>query len=194
MIPPGIAPVPWIFLPAVALMISWPYLRIITPWTASSGYLAATPMTLRIAGSASKPNSRSGRDQVEEVQRVRLEDLPVVHQPAHLLGRRRELLAADDAVHGLGGGQVVADRADAAQALDQHRHFPERPALDEALEAAELDDVQAGLLHLVLLVEQDRDLAVPLDAGHRLDDDAFEAVGFVLATTVNAPAAVDSGK
>jgi hypothetical protein len=42
-------------------------------------------MTLRIAGSASKPKSRSGRAQVEEVQRVRLEELAVVHQPAHLL-------------------------------------------------------------------------------------------------------------
>ena len=102
-------------------------------------------MTLRIAGSASKPNSRSGEHEVEEVQGVRLEDLPVVHQPAHLLGRRRELLAADDAVHRLGRRQVVADRADAAQPLHQDRHLPEGPALDEALEAAELDDVQAGL-------------------------------------------------
>ena len=144
--PPGIAPVPWIFLPAVALMISWPYLRIITPWTARSGNLAATPMTLRMAGSASKPNSRSGRDQVEEVQRVRLEHLAVVHEPAHLLGRGRELLAADDPVHRLGGGEVVADRADAAEPLDEHGHFPEGPALDEPLEAAELDDVQPRLL------------------------------------------------
>jgi hypothetical protein len=34
--------------------------------------------------SLSKPNSRSG-EQVEEVQRVRLQDLPVVHQPAQCL-------------------------------------------------------------------------------------------------------------
>ena len=100
--PPGIAPVPWIFLPAVALMISWPYLRIMTPCTARSGYLPATPMTLRMAGVGVEAEQQVGRGQVEEVQRVGLEDLPVVHQPAHLLGGRRELLAADDPVHGLG--------------------------------------------------------------------------------------------
>ena len=102
-------------------------------------------MTLRMATSASKPNSRSGDARWKKCKRVRLEDLPVVHQPAHLLGRRRQLLAADDAVHRLGRGQVVADRADAAQPLHQDRHLPERAALDEALEAAELDDVQPGL-------------------------------------------------
>jgi hypothetical protein len=36
----------------------------------------------------------------------------------------------------------MADRADAAQALHHHRHLPVGPALDEDLEAAELDDVQ----------------------------------------------------
>jgi hypothetical protein len=40
---------------------------------------------------------------------------------------------------------VVAHRADAAQALHHHRQLPEGPALDEALEAAELDDVQPRL-------------------------------------------------
>jgi hypothetical protein len=44
---------------------------------------------------------------------------------------------------------VVRHRADAAQPLHHHRHFPVRPALDELLEAAEFDDVQAHLLHLL---------------------------------------------
>jgi hypothetical protein len=79
-------------------------------------------------------------------------------------------------VHRLGRRQVVADRADAAQPLHQHRDLPERPALDEALEAAELHDVQPGLLHLLCLVEQDRDLAVSFDAGDRLDDDFLSPV------------------
>ena len=46
---------------------------------------------------------------------------------------------------GLGRGQVVADRADAAQPLDEDRDLPVGMALDEALEAAELDDVEARL-------------------------------------------------
>jgi hypothetical protein len=106
---------------------------------------------------------------VEEVQRVALEHLAVVHQPPDLLGRRRQLLAADDAVHGLGGGQVVADRADAAQPLHDDRHLPVGPAEDEPLEAAELDDVQPRLRPPRALVHVDGDLAVPLDAGQRLD-------------------------
>ncbi len=60
LMPPGIAPVPWIFLPAVTLIISWPYLRIITPCTASSGYFFITPITFLTAGSASNPKRRSG--------------------------------------------------------------------------------------------------------------------------------------
>ena len=169
------APVPWIFLPAVALMISWPYLRIITPCTASSGILGGHADDVAHGRVGVEAEQQVRRAQVEEVQGVRLEHLPVVHQPAHLLGRRRQLVAADDEVHRLGRGQVVAHRADAAQPLHQDRHLPEGAALDEALEAAELDDVQAGLLHLALLVEQDGDLAVSLDAGHRLDDDLLRA-------------------
>ncbi len=60
LIPPGIAPLPWIFFPAVALMISWPNLRISTAFVAISGCSRATPITLRVAGGASKPNRRSG--------------------------------------------------------------------------------------------------------------------------------------
>jgi hypothetical protein len=72
--------------------------------------------------------------------------------------------------------QVVADRADAAQALHDDGHSQYRPALDEPLEAAELHDVQPRLVDLVVAVVQvDGHLAVPLDAGHRLDD--FDQLG-----------------
>jgi hypothetical protein len=62
------APVPWIFFPAVARMISWPYRRIITPCTASCGYFAATARMLRCDAGApnaldavpSVPNRKSG--------------------------------------------------------------------------------------------------------------------------------------
>ncbi len=114
-----------------------------------------------------------GRGQVEEVQGVRLEHLAVVHQPAHLFGRRGEALGRDagDGVHGLGRGQVVADRADAAEALHEHGRLPVGAALDEALEAAELDDVQPGLGHRVAVVQVDGDLAVALNAGDGFDGD-----------------------
>ena len=51
-------------------------------------------------------------------------------------------------VAGLGRGQQVADRADAADAGGDDRHLAEGAALAELLEAAELGDVEAGVGHL----------------------------------------------
>ena len=48
---------------------------------------------------------------------------------------------------------------------------------DERLKAPKLDDVQPDLMNPILLVEQDRHLAVPLDPGHRLNGDAAELLG-----------------
>ena len=111
------------------------------------------------------------------MQRVRLQYLPVVHQAADLFRGGREVRGTDDDVERLGRGEMVAHRADAAQPLHHHRQFPVGPALDEALEAAELDDVQPHLVHAVVGVEQDGDLAVPLDAGHGVDRDAAQSGG-----------------
>jgi hypothetical protein len=110
------------------------------------------------------------------VQRVRLHDLAVVHQAADLLGASSNGLRADHQVERLGGRELVRHRADTAQALHHDRHLPVGASLDELLEPAELDDVQAHLLHPVVFVEQDRHLAVPLDARHRVDGDATQAL------------------
>ena len=58
--PPGTMPVGWMRLPPSHSMICWPHLRSSMPSLASCGFLRATPTMLRIAGSASNPNSRSG--------------------------------------------------------------------------------------------------------------------------------------
>ncbi len=133
-----------------------------------------------------EPEKQVGRRQVEEVQRVRLVHLPVVHQAAQLFRGGRQLLAAHDEVHRLGRSQVVADRADAAQPLDENRDFPEEPALNEPLEAAKLHDVQAGLHDLAALVEQDGDFSVTLDAGNGLDDHSFDDAHVTLLGTVQS--------
>jgi hypothetical protein len=99
---------------------------------------------LRFSAGAPKPNSRSGAE-VEKMQHMALHHLAVMHQPAHLLRRGRQCRRRDH-VHRLGRGEVVADRADAAQPLHDDRHLPQQPAADEALEAAELDDVQPRLV------------------------------------------------
>ena len=72
---------------------------------------------------------------------------------------------------------MVADRADAAQPLHHDRNLPIGAAFDKSLEAAKFDDVQADLMDLVVVVEQDRDLAVTFDAGDRIDGDAAQFFG-----------------
>ena len=47
------------------------------------------------------------------------------------------------------------------------------PALAELLEAAELDHVEFGVGHVAVVVQEDADFGVALDAGDRVDDDAF---------------------
>ena len=124
--PPGMTPVPWMRLPAIWRMTSWPNLRVSTPCLARSGKAAATPMMLRLRDLALEAEQEVGRGEMEEVQRVRLDDLPVVQQPAQLLRRRRQGPEARDEVHRLGRGEQMADRADAAQPLHGDRHFPVR--------------------------------------------------------------------
>jgi hypothetical protein len=113
------------------------------------------------------------RGEVEEMQGMGLEHLAVVHEPAHFLSRWREPFGPDpdDDVHGLGRGQVMADRANAAEPLDEDRGLPIGPALNEALEAAELDDVETGLGHFPGVIEKDGDLAVAFHPGDRFDRD-----------------------
>ena len=118
-----------------------------------------------------------GRREVKEVQRMRLHHLTVVQQAPQLLRRRRQRTEAGDEVHRLGRRDQVAHRADAAEALHRDRDLPVRPARDERLEAPELHDVQPDLMNPILLVEEDRHLAVPLDPGERLDGDATELLG-----------------
>src|SRR4051794_18879601 len=77
---------------------------------------------------------------------------------------------ADHVVEHLGPAQMVADEADSADALHQHRGLPERMALNEFLESAELDDMQPGIDDVAVVVEIHGHLAVALDAGDGVDD------------------------
>ena len=115
-----------------------------------------------------------GRREVEEAEGVGLHDLGQVHDPAQLQGslRRRD---GEDLVARLGRRHEVAHRADSADPRHQRRHLAQRPALADALEAAELRDVEVGVGDRAGLVELDGDLGVALDAGDRVDDDLAHA-------------------
>ena len=111
------------------------------------------------------------------MQRVRLQDLAVVHQAADLLGGRREGLRADYLVERLARREMVAHRADSAEPLHHDRHFPVGPSLDELLEGAKFDDVQPRLGDVTVRVEQQCHLAMALDARERFDHYAAQGTG-----------------
>jgi hypothetical protein len=126
---------------------------------------------------AIKTEEQIRRAEMEEMQRVRLQHLAVVHQAAQFLGSWRQLFGADDDIHRLRRGQMVRHRADAAQALHHDRHFPVRAPLNEFFKAPEFDDMQAHLMHLVVLIEQDGDLAVAFNPRNGVNGNATQALG-----------------
>ena len=88
------------------------------------------------------------------MQRVALQDLAEVNELAQLLRGRRQALCANDLVNGLAGGQVMANRADAAETLHDDGDVPVRTALDKTLESAKLDDVQSRFANNVVVISK----------------------------------------
>jgi hypothetical protein len=78
-------------------------------------------------------------------------------------------------IHCLGRRQLVADRTNSAQTLNEERHFPVGTPLNEFLKTAEFDDVETRFMDMIIRIEHQRDLAVPLDARDRIDGDASQA-------------------
>ena len=93
--PPGTAKLGCTRRPPSRAMMSWPYLRNPIALTVSAGFAPYSPTTLRTFGSQSKPSSRSGPGQLEDVHRVRLDDLAHVHQLAQQAGRPGHIGAHD---------------------------------------------------------------------------------------------------
>ena len=130
---------------------------------------------IALFGRGIHPEQHLGDDQVEICRRMRLQHLRVVAETADLLRRprhpdSRSRADADHVVERFRATQMVTDEADSADPLHQHRRLPERVALDELLEAAELDDMQPGVDDVVVVVEVHGDLAVALDPGDGIDD------------------------
>jgi len=67
----------------------------------------------------------------------------------------------------------MADRADATKPLNEDRNFPIGSAPDESFESAKLHDVKPSFIHSVVLIQQDRNLPVSLDARRRFDHNTF---------------------
>ncbi len=131
---------------------------------------------LRLAGSASNPNSRSGADRWKKREGVRLHDLAEVDHPPQVLTRGGRL-DGEDVVDGLGRCDQVADGADAADAGHDGRHLVDGASLRDALEATELGHVEVRVDHLATIVELDGDFGVAFDPGDGIDDDFAGHVG-----------------
>ena len=112
------------------------------------------------------------RAQMKEAQRVALHELAEVHQPAQLVGGGRNV-NRHDGVAGLRGRKRMAHWADAANALGDTRHFAVGSAFAEFLEAAKFHDVEDGVGNVALVVHENADLGVALDAGHGINNNAF---------------------
>ncbi len=78
-----------------------------------------------------------------------------------------------DHVGGFGGGHVVRFRAHAADAVGQQGHLLHRAANAEALEAAQLGDLEVGVGDVALLVQEDFDLTVAFQAGDGINRDSL---------------------
>ncbi len=94
----------------------------------------------------------------------------VVEQSAQLLGRAGRIDVVDR-VAGLGAGHVVRLGADAADPGGDPGEFLHRPAHAKLLEAPQLGDAQIGVGHVPVVIEEDVDAAVTLQAGDRVDGD-----------------------
>src|SRR5689334_1558206 len=80
---------------------------------------------------------------------------------------------AHDGFARLRRGDQMADRADAADARRDRRHFVIRPPFAELLEAADLRDMELRIGNLPIIVEMDGDLGMTLDARDRINDDGL---------------------
>ncbi len=185
--PPGTTQPGWMRLLPSSSMMCCPKRRRPMPARPSSGLAAATPRMLRSLGIGLHAQQQVGRGEIEEAQRVRLHHLRQVQHAPQLRGGVRNA-HRHDGFAGLGRGDQVRNRADAADARHQAGHLVERPALGEALKAAHLGDVEMRVLHFALVVELDGDLAVAFQARYWIDGD-----GLAHRTPAQAPKRVRAG-
>src|SRR5579863_9200959 len=112
------------------------------------------------------------RGKMEKTERVGLQHLGVVEQAALEHGGGR-WINAQQTVTGLGTGDDVADRANAAHARHQSRHFVEWAPFADFFEAAKLGDVELRGFYFARGIDVDRDFRVTFDARYGMNDDAL---------------------
>jgi hypothetical protein len=87
---------------------------------------------------------------------------------------------AGNSVAGLCRRQVVADWADAADALRNLRHLEVRAPFAEFLQSAELVHMEEGLIDCALIIQMDCDTPMPLNARYRFNGYLASTHSFLL--------------
>src|SRR5205085_12293215 len=109
---------------------------------------------------------------MKQAERVRLNDLSQAENSPQLVGCGRNAYC-QQRIAGLGRRDQVADRANAADARHQRWHLGKRTPFAEFFESPELGYVEMGIFHTSLVVEEQGNLGVSLDAGNRVDNDGL---------------------
>ena len=118
-----------------------------------------------------------GGGEMEKMKGMGLQGLSQMQEPSKLFRCGGQTVDTDQLVNGLGCRQMMADRANAAEPLDQNGDFPVGAALDETLESPKFNNVEPGLLYPVILIQEQRHFAVTLHPGDRINDHAAKPLG-----------------
>ena len=104
-----------------------------------------------------------------------LENLCIVQQSTNGIGSGRQIfrLHSHQLVDGFGGSEVMAHGTDTTETLHECRRFPIGMSLNEALEAAEFNDVKEGIFHLAVIIEMQGNPAMSFHARNRIDNYFF---------------------
>ena len=170
--PPGTAQAGWMLRPPSKRMTSWPNWRRRMPLRATLGYCWIKPMMLRWTGSLSMPSNRSGALRWKKLRAWLWTICPqfIRRRSFAAVGGMRTPRILSPA---LAEARQMADRADAADASRDARHFVEAAAYTKFLEAAELDHMEAGIRHMASVIQVDCNFGVSLDAGDGINRDCL---------------------
>jgi hypothetical protein len=83
---------------------------------------------------------------------------------------------AETSVHGFGAGHVMACRANPADAGDDPRQFFDRSPDHEPFKTAELRNLEKGVFHAPVVIEEDLYFPVSFQPGDRIDADSFRHI------------------
>ena len=162
--PPGTTHAGWMRLPPSHSMICWPNWRRRMPSRASCGLARSDPEDVALA--RDRRPCRAADRATERWKKLSACDCTIW---ARFMMRRRRAgrrgSHRQDRVAGLGGGDQVADRADAADARHERRHLVRTAGPRRIFEAAELRHVELGVFDLARFVQVDGDLASGLRCG-----------------------------